>query len=155
MMRMKVPEQKFPDEDPDDIHLMSMPTKDLGPPPKFKMMWTPHGEPLFNMNDLMTYMFDRFKEEGQKDSPLIIVSLVKYQDKRKTKENECHADASESSEVGILPEAGNYHQFMGLKLKTHGLSKNELYNESSKMLKSAMLKHNQKWTNKQQAEWLK
>jgi hypothetical protein len=57
---------------------MSMPSKDLGAPPKFKMMWTPHGEPLFNMNDLMTYVFDRFKEEGQKDSPLIIVSLVKY-----------------------------------------------------------------------------
>ena len=121
------------------------------------MMWTPHGEPLFNMNDLMNYMFDRFKEQGQKDSPLIIVSLVKYQDKRKAKENEYQgdADASESSEVGILPESGNYHQFMGLKLKTHGLSKNELYNENSKMLKSAMLKHNEKWTNKQQAEWLK
>ena len=49
------------------------------------MMWTPQGDPLYNMTDFMEYLFTRFKD-GQRDSPVIIVSLIKYKDPRAEEE---------------------------------------------------------------------
>jgi hypothetical protein len=143
-------------------------------PPKFKMMWTPQGEPVRTLEELMDYVFDRWQEQSAgpaasllpsingspgnrsgKQAPLILLSLhksgrskVSGQPEILINDGSLRQNDAESTDDGPRDEAQS-HKFEGLKHEYDGMSKNEIRHSKSKDLKVGMLNINRKWSLKQ------